>query len=326
MKVEGYHFKRAMNNNIITIIDDVIQIHSYDDIGSGIIRKEKLEFLQNGELHFILNKKDFNLLRSFNEIDITVDGETICAQAGKTKLKFQNQKEVKEYQPDLTDPTDLDLPIEILAAASEFVGDTDRMRGVLVTPGTVLASDSKSLYRFDIKTKLDHKISVPTEILKLLDKESGYEAKLCGKMIVMMGAGEIVYSTLIEGFVDTLDKLEFESKDYIEIKKEEFLHHMNLALNFSEIGDFEIIDDKRLMINSVLIDGQVSSYSAETEAKSTIKKTENCYSIKNMIKVAKNAKDIVKLRIHHDAYFIQEDGMTALTMAVRVHKKKEENA
>lgn len=326
MKVEGYHFKRGMNNNIIDIVDDIIQIHSYDDIGFGIIRKEKLDFIQNGELHFVLNKKDFNLLKSFNEIDITVNGETICAQAGKAKLKFQNQTEVKEYQPDLTDPADLNLPVEILAAASEFVGDTDRMRGVLVTPETIMASDSKMLYRFDIETKLDHKISVPPELLKILDKEAAYEAKLCGKMIVMIGNGEIVYSTLIEGFIDTMDKIKFESEDYIEIKKDSFLHHMNLALNFSEIGDFEIIDDKRLMINSVLIDGQVSSYSAEAEAKSTIENTENCYSIKNMIKVAKNAKDTVKLRIHDKAYFIQEDGMTALTMAVRVHKKQEENA
>ena len=87
MKVEGFHFKRGMDNNIVSIVDDTIQIHSYDSIGTGIIRKEKLGFIQNGEIKFILNKKDFNLLRNFNEMDISMNGETISIQSGKTNFQ-----------------------------------------------------------------------------------------------------------------------------------------------------------------------------------------------------------------------------------------------
>lgn len=95
MKVEGFHFKRGMDNNIVSIVDDTIQIHSYGSIGTGIIRKEKLGFIQNGEIKFILNKKDFNLLRNFNEMDISINGETVSIQSGKVKLKIQNQTKQK---------------------------------------------------------------------------------------------------------------------------------------------------------------------------------------------------------------------------------------
>lgn len=322
MKVEGYHFARGMNNNIINIVDDVIQIHSYDDIGSGIIRKEKLDFLQNGELSFILNKKDFSLLRNFAEMDISIKDKTITVQSGKTKLKFQNQTDVKEYQPDLTDPISLNLPIDILTAASEFVGDTDRSKGILVTPDCVAASDGKALYRFTLKTNLDHKISVPPEILKILDKESNYEVKLCGRMIVMLGAGEVVYSTLYEGFVDSIDRITGGGEGRLKFKKDDLIKHLNLASNFSNAVTFDIIG-KKMIIESVRADGDIQSYTGEIDVTTNIKQFRNGVLIKHLLKVLKQAREDVEVNISNMTYEIADSNLEALALGFSIHNSKQ---
>lgn len=321
MKVEGYHFKRGMNNNIINIVDDIIQIHSYDDIGTGIIRKEKLDFIQNGELNFILNKKDFNLLKNFIDMDITMKGETILVQSGKTKLKFQNQTDVKEYQPDLTDPINLNLPIDILTAASEFVGDTDRSKGILVTPDCVAASDGKALYRFTLKTGIDYKISVPPEILKILDKESNYEAKMCGKMIVLLGAGEVVYSTLFEGFVDGIDRIKGGGDGYIKFKKDDLIKHLNLAANFNTAIIFEI-KGKKMFIESVQEEGIISSYLADIDVETNIKQMRMGGVIKHLLKVIKQAGEDVELNISDKTYEIEDGNLEVLALGFSIHGSK----
>ena len=323
MKVEGYHFKRGMNNNIINIVDDIIQIHSYDDIGTGVIRKEKLDFIQNGELSFILNKKDFNLLKNFEEMDITMKNETITVQSGKTKLKFQNQTDVKEYQPDLTDPINLNLPIDILISASDFVGDTDRNKGILVTPDCVAASDGKALYRFKLKTNIDHKISVPPNILKIIDKETNYEVKLCKKMIVMLGAGEAVYSTLLEGFVDTIDGITANGDGHIEFKKDEIMRHLNLVSNFGDVAMFNIRNNK-MTIESVQIEGIVQSYSAEIDIKSNVKDFCSGCSVKNLLRIIKLASDEkIKLTISNRTYALMDDNLEAFAMGFTVKDQRE---
>ncbi len=317
MKVEGYHFTRGANNNIINIVDDIIQIHSYDDIGAGVIRKEKLDFIQSGELSFILNKKDFNILRNFNEMDISMKDETIIVQSGKTKLKFQNQTEAKEYQPDLTDPINLNLPIDILTAASEFVGDSDRSKGILVTPDCVAASDGKILYRFTLKTNLDHKISVPPEILKILDKETNYEVKLCNRMIVMLGAGEVVYSSLYEGFVDTIDRITMDGEGRLKLKKEELIKHLNLASNFSSAVSLDI-KNKKMIIESVTTEGIVQSYFGEIEVTTNIKKFRGGALIKQLLKVLRQADDEPELKIGNKSYEISDGNLEALALGFTV--------
>lgn len=321
MKVEGYHFKRGMNNNIITIVDDVIQIHSYDTIGTGIIRKEKLDFIQTGELSFILNKKDFNILRNFNEMDISMKNDTILVQSGKTRLRFQNQTDVKEYQPDLTDPVNLNLPIDILTVASEFVGEADRSKGILVTPDCVAASDGKALYRFTLKTGIDHKISVPPEILRMLDKESNYEVKMCGKMIVMLGAGEAVYSTLFEGFVDGIDRITGGGDGWIKFKKEDLVKHLNLASNFNSVVIFEV-RGKKMSIESVQEEGKVSSYSADIDIETNIKQLRTGGVIKYLLKVIKQAGDEVELNLSDKAYELAEGNLEALALGFSIHGSK----
>lgn len=317
MKVEGYHFTRGMNNNIINIVDDIIQIHSYDDIGAGAIRKEKLDFIQSGELSFILNKKDFNILRNFNEMDISMKDETIIVQSGKTKLKFQNQTDVKEYQPDLTDPINLNLPIDILTAASEFVGDSDRSKGILVTPDCVAASDGKILYRFTLKTNLDHKISVPPEILKILDKETNYEVKLCNRMIVMLGAGEVVYSSLYEGFVDSIERITMDGEGRLKLKKEELIKHLNLASNFSSAVSVDI-EGKKMIIESVVAEGIVQSYSGEIEVTTNIKKFRGGALVKQLLKVLRQAGDEPELKIGNKSYEISDGNLEALALGFTV--------
>ena len=322
MKVEGYHFKRGMNNNIINIVDDVIQIHSYNDIGIGVIRKEKLDFIQSGELNFILDKKDFNLLRNFDEMDISMKAETIIVQSGKTKLKFQNKTNVKEYQPDLTDPVNLNVPIDILTAASEFVGDDDRTRGILVTPDCVAATDGKVLYRFTLKTGIEHKISIPPEILKILDKESNYELKLCGKMVVMLGPGEAVYSTLLEGFVDGIERITGGGDGRLKLKKEDLIKHLNLASNFNTAVIFEV-KGKKLSIESLQGEGIVSSYSADIDVSTNIKQLRMGGVIKHLLKVIRQAGDDVELNISDKTYELADGNLEALALAFLMQGSKQ---
>lgn len=321
MKIEGFHFKRGMNNNIISIIDDTIQIHSYDDIGTGIIRKEKLGFIQSGEIKFILNKKDFNLLRNFNEMDISMQGETILIQAGKTKLKFQNQTGVKEYMPDLRGKNQLNLPIDILIGASDFVGDTDRSKGILVTPDCVAASDGKVLYRFSINTGVDHKISIPIDLLKIIDKEANYASYLCGNLIAMSYDEETVYTTLIEGFVDGIDKISGNGKGNMKLSKSELIRHLNLASNFSNAIMMDI-SNGLLTIESVQIDSS-QSYMGEMNVDTNVKQFRKGAVIKNLMKVVKLVNnEEINLILGDRTYEVADENLYSLSLGLTIQGSK----
>ncbi|WP_195397609.1 hypothetical protein [Holdemania sp. 1001302B_160321_E10] len=322
MKVEGFHFKRGMDNNIVSIVDDTIQIHSYDNIGTGIIRKEKLGFIQNGEIKFILNKKDFNLLRNFNEMDISMNGETISIQSGKVKLKIQNQTEAKEYMPDLSGKEQLNLPVDILIAASDFVGDTDRSKGILVTPNCVTASDGKVLYRFSINTGVDRKISIPTDLLKIINKEVNYSPYLCGNLIVMSCEEEKVYTTLIEGFVDGIERISGGGKGKVHLNKGELIRHLNLASNFGTAIVMDVSNGV-LTIDSVQIDSS-QSYTGEINVETNIKQFKKGAVIKNLMKIVKLVNDEeINLILGDRTYEIADEDLYSLTLGFTIQGSKE---
>lgn len=318
MKVEGHHFKRGMNNNIVTIIDNTIQIHSYDDLGSGILRKEALGFIQRGELHFAMNKKDFALLKNFNEMEISMKGETIIVQSGKTKLKFQNQTNVKEFSPALGQPISLNLPIEILQEAAGYVGETDRARGILVTPECIASCDGIALYRFEIVTGIDHKIFVPPAMLKLLDKDTGYEMKLCGDLIAAYSGDEIVYSNLYDFYDTGIEKIKMDGNGFIKVFSDQLIRHLNLASNFSDIIFFNV-DDKKVTLETFSREGQVSSYSAEIQAYTNITRFKKGCQIKYLLRILRSAPENATLIISDRPSFkIEEESKTVLTMGALV--------
>lgn len=73
--VAGRCFNRGLENNVVTLKDDVIRIHSFDKDGLGIYRNE-INDINKSSASFVmnLNKHDYDVLSKFEQIKIKKDG------------------------------------------------------------------------------------------------------------------------------------------------------------------------------------------------------------------------------------------------------------
>lgn len=274
--VKGAHFIRAMEFNFITISQGSIRIHSFDKNGLGLLRNEPNEFKEAAEdLKFFLNKADMNVLTKFEDIEITMNGNTIHCKSGPSSFRLQNTTDMKELAPDMKDLTNLNIDLDTYSLAASFAGKVED-DGVLVAESGVTMFDSGEQFLFRLSRAVDlaKMINIPTGMLKIIDKAKPYMLMANDKVIVLRTAGEIAYGPLFLKLNEQAVKFDPQPDGNMKIfSAEDFEKHLKIASNFSKLVTLTIKDgvlniesgtggiDERLYKASMGIVTNVSEYS-----------------------------------------------------------------
>lgn len=287
MNVPGSFFKRPLKENLVIIKGDTLQCHSYDGDGFGIIKKwSKPESIdRTDDLQFTLSEKDFQLMSMFDEIDLSMKKDTIQCRSGKSKFNVQNITEAKAFKPNMEGMVGLDIPLDTIRKAALFVGKEDKCRGVIITPKGVYGTDSSVVYFNKCATVLSERIMIPTESMKLLDRNTSYKLATNKKALMYSGNGEAVYSPLYENAVN-VDNLKFNKLLKVKLDKSALLEELSKAEAFNGLVELTISEDV-LTISTPTTEGNSRSYESQISIKSEIKAMRQMFIINNLVKLLK---------------------------------------
>lgn len=292
-KVKGSHFNRAMEFNFITINQGTVRIHSFDKNGLGLLRNEPNEYKEAAEdLRFFLNKADMNVLAKFEDLEISMNGNTIRCLSGSSSFRLQNTTDMKELAPDMKDLVNLNIDLDTYALAASFAGKVED-DGVLVaeTGVTMFDSGEQFLFRMSRAVDLAKMINIPTGILKIIDKSKPYMLMANEKVIVLRTAGEIAYGPLFLKLNEQAVKFNPQPDGNMKIFSiEDFTKHLTIASNFSRLVTLTIKDGGTLQIESGAGGCDERLYKATMNVVTNVSEYSKAFSVSGLLRVLKAAE------------------------------------
>ena len=307
--VAGRCFNRGLENNVVTLKDDVIRIHSFNKDGLGIYRNETND-INKSSASFVmnLNKHDYDVLSKFEQIKIKKDGETIKCTSGISNFQFQNNTDVYETHAAIKDRKEIGLNLKVFEKAASLVS---KKNGVLIHSNGVCAYDEELqfLYKNTQKLDIETQIHAPIDVLRLREKDIDYVIKANNKIIMLQSAGELIYSSL---FVKTNENLAgFDPKLDGEIKLENaeaFKNILTQAAGFNSAIYLEISGIGELTIQTIIAGEDPRVYTTKLKVETNLLACRRAFSIAGILKCLNAIETTGPVTLHVSDKMLRIDG------------------
>lgn len=232
IKLQGSLFKHPMEYNHITIFRDTITIHN-NDHNIGFIRVHDNPISIPEKVDFTLNKKDYALLGTLEEMYIEKKEGVVYVTGNHMKAKFADMLIVPP-EPKLDNLVTIGVEYNDLALGKSFVGVDDGARpqygGVTILSDRIIASDSYCMFQKD--ANCEKKVNIPKEVFKYL-KDDDYTIKTNGKLVLFETEKDgSFYSNVIETLLTT-GKLDDNGDVSFQVSKNEILEKLKIIKEYS---------------------------------------------------------------------------------------------
>ena len=232
IKLQGSLFKHPMEYNHITIFKDMITIHN-NDHNIGFIRVHDNPILIPEKVDFTLNKKDYALLGTLEEMYIEKKEGVVYVTGNHMKAKFADML-ITPPEPNMDDLVTIGIGYDDLALGKSFVGVDDGARpqygGVTILSDRIIASDSYCMFQKD--ANCEKEVNIPKEVFKYL-KDDDYTIKTNGKLVLFETEKDgSFYSNVIETLLTT-GKLDDNGDVSFQVNKNEILEKLKIIKEYS---------------------------------------------------------------------------------------------
>lgn len=232
IKLQGELFEYPMEYNHISIYRDTIEVHNSNQ-GIGYFRSHNNSITIPEKIEFTLNKKDFTLLGTLDEMCIEKKDGVIHVTGNHMKAKFADML-IAPSNLDLNNLITLNVDYKDLALGKSFVGVDDGARpqygGVTVLNNRIIASDSYCIFQKDVTSEKE--VNIPKEIFKYL-KDEDYTIKTNGKIVLFeTEKNGSFYSNVIEILLNT-GKIDDNGDVAFQVNKNEILEKLKIIKEYS---------------------------------------------------------------------------------------------
>ena len=232
IKLQGSLFEHPMEYNHISILGNMITIHN-NDHNIGFIRVHDNPISAPEKVDFTLNKKDYALLGSLDEMYVEKKEGVIHVVGNHMKAKFADMLIVPP-KPNLDNLITINIDYSDLALGKSFVGVDDGARpqygGVTILSDRIIASDSYCMFQKD--ANCDKEVNIPKEVFKYL-KDDDYTIKTNGKLVLFETEKDgSFYSNVIETLLTT-GKLDDNGDVSFQVSKNEILEKLKIIKEYS---------------------------------------------------------------------------------------------
>lgn len=259
IKLQGSLFEHPMEYNHISILGNTITIHNNDhDI--GFIRVHYNQISIPEKIDFTLNKKDYALLATLNEIYVEKKEGVIYITGNHMKAKFADMLIVPP-EPNLDNMVTIGIDYNDLALGKSFVGVDDGARpqygGVTILRDRIVASDSYCMFQKD--ASCDKEINIPKEIFKYI-KNDDYTIKTNGKLVLFeTEKNGSLYSNVIEILLSA-GRLDDKGDVSFQVNKSEILEKLKIIKEYSPKVCQLSAKGETLSLSNVVENNQITLY------------------------------------------------------------------
>ena len=232
IKLKGELFKHPMEYNHISIFRGTITIHN-NDRNIGYIDVYDNSIVIPDKVEFTLNKKDYALLGTLEEMYIEKKEGVIHVTGNHMKAKFADML-ITPPEPIMDDLVTIGVGYDDLALGKSFVGVDDGARpqygGVTILKDRIIASDSYCMFQKDVTCEKE--VNIPKEIFKFL-KDDDYTIKTNGRLVLFeTEKNGSFYSNVIETLLTT-GKLDDNGDVSFQVSKNEILEKLKIIKEYS---------------------------------------------------------------------------------------------
>lgn len=236
-KLNGCIFEDAMEYNEISLVGNIVNIHNTDNKGIGLLKKFKSTIAADEDFSCILNKRDYQLLKSLFSFTLEKKGDVIKVTGDGFNGKFANMLEVHLNQPDISEMVPLGIDYEDIYKGRSFAGCDDKTKimaeGATILKDYVLISNTKSLYRKAVNNQ-GPEINVPKEVFKMLDPNEQYTILSNGRCAVFKNGGYALYTNVIDVLLKFNPSID-EPKVVIKANKSELIRKLRILKGYDDI-------------------------------------------------------------------------------------------
>lgn len=236
IKLKGKLFKYPMEYNHIAIYDETIEIHNCtEDMCIGHLSEYKNKVVVPETIEFTLNKKDYTLLSTTEELHVEKKAGVIHVIGDHMKAKFADMMKTLP-KPNTDNMVTLNVDYSDLELGKAFAGVGDGARpqygGITIHNDRIVASDSYCIFQKAIQCDDVIEINIPKEIFKYLKNEE-YTIKTNGKFVLFKAKeGGAFYSSLINILLST-NKIDDNGDITIQVNKTEILDKLKVIKDYS---------------------------------------------------------------------------------------------
>lgn len=238
MELNGNYFKFSMEVNEIMVKGKRIMFSNRNDATSGYIFSYTLEEEAKEEMHFVLNKKDYETIAHLGSFEINMKGDLIKIKSGKIKINMSNMTEYVDTNVSFKSMKQLDIDFNDLLIASKFVGnDNSKLQtcGVNIKDGNIVSSDTYFFYEKRISDEIEGKINIPFEVFKRVpEKAENVVVKIKENMIDVIFDGIHFYSALYGAYLPDMSFGDEKVYTHANVNRIEFVRNLKLIKKFDQ--------------------------------------------------------------------------------------------
>lgn len=295
MKVFSGLFTRALEMNVYQFNGKKANIVSFSTNGYGIVRKEENpNGWESDNLRFCLKKVDADMLARFGaELVLEMKNNTITVHCGTSKVSLQNITNMEPPHIVLADIIDTGASMVDFIKAS---GIASKLGVQMSAGGMACASEDLSfVYRNSTPLQMPElNVTVPKDVVKLLDKDKEYQIKANNTIGAFVAPGEMVYTNLLIKFDSRIASFDPQPKGWFKVKDpKEFMKHVAFIEGFSKLINFRF--EKKDTFSQIVLSNNVDSqdpreYRAVVVVDTNIESGSRMCSVENFKKLINSVK------------------------------------